>query len=123
MPLPLTFITILNNQTVGRSLALECDVIAVRGITSRVDIVWSSNGVELNTIERINVSSVTYNSVLYTDTYIIPQLRTTDEYREYQCKISINTKLPVIATDSVILNVTGKHIIFMHSSNAKLLYL
>jgi len=32
-----------NIQTVGQSLTLECSVTAVRGITSRVDIVWKNN--------------------------------------------------------------------------------
>ena len=109
MPIPSVSVSIPNNQTVGQSLTLECDVIAVRGITSRVDIVWRSNGIKLSNTKEINISSVTNNSALYTDTYVIPQLRTTDESREYQCEIFIDTKSPVTAEDSVILNVTGKH--------------
>ena len=126
VPIPSVSVSILNNQTVGQPLTLECDAIAVRGITSRVDIVWSSNGIELNVIKRVNISLVTNNSVLYTDAYVIPQLRTTDENREYQCEIFIDTKSPVTAKDTVILNVTGKHmyyytLYFLHSSNTKLL--
>ena len=34
--------TVLNNQQVGDPLLLECNVTTVRGITSSVDIVWST---------------------------------------------------------------------------------
>ena len=39
-------VTVISTQTVGQPLSLECSVIAIRDITSRVDIVWNSNGVE-----------------------------------------------------------------------------
>ena len=100
--------SILNNQTVGESLTLECTVTAVRGITSRVDIGWSRNGSELIVVKGVNVSSTTNNSVLFTNSYIIPQLSTADEDRAYQCELFIDAKLPVTATKSVTLNVTGK---------------
>ena len=87
---------------------LKCDVTIVRGITSRVDILWSSNDVELYSIEGVDINSITNDSVLFTNTYIISQLSTADENREYQCKASIDTALPVTATDIVILNVTSK---------------
>ena len=109
MPIPSVTITILSNQTVGQPLVLECDVSTVRGITSRVDIVWSSNGEELNVIRGVSTSLETNDSLLFTDTYIIPQLSTADENREYLCEIMVDTEPPVRATGSVILNVTGKH--------------
>ena len=52
--------------------------------------------------------------MLFTDTYIIPQLSTADENKEYQCEVFIDTESPVIATGNVILNVTGKHIVTAH---------
>ena len=78
----------------------------VRGITSRVDIVWSSDGIEL---ERMNnVTSTTMNSSLvYTDYYTISQLNTTDNDRVIQCKGLINTNTPVMASDSITMGVTG----------------
>ena len=92
-------------------LMMKCDVTAVRGITSRVDIVWSSNGSELKSIKGANVSLVTDNWVLFTSTYVIPQLSTKDEGRECQCEIVIDTNSSVMAADVVTLNVTGKNII------------
>ena len=106
--------SILNNQTVGKSLLLECDVTTVRGITSRMDIVWSSDSSGqsgLRIINGANTNLITNVSMLFTDTYIIPQLSTANENEEYQCEIFIDTYTPVIANDSVILNVTGKYIL------------
>ena len=95
------------NQTVGQSLTLQCELTTVRGITSRVDIVWSSGGTEL---ERMNdVSSTTMdNSLVYTDYYNISQLNTTDDDRVIQCKGVINANPPIMANDSITLVVTGK---------------
>ena len=101
-------ITASNTQTVGQSITLQCNMTIVRGITSRVDIVWSSGGVEL---ERMNnVSSTTMgNSIVYIDYYTILQLNTIDDDRVIQCEGVINGNPPVMANDSIILNVTGKY--------------
>ena len=101
-----------NTQTVGQSLTLQCEVTTVRGITSRVDIVWSSGsgGIE---VERMNdVSSTTMgNSLVYTDSYTISQLSTTDEGRVIQCEVVINTSPSVMASDSITLDVTGDRVV------------
>ena len=49
-----------NTQIVGQSLTLQCEVTTVRDITSRIDIAWSSGGMEL---QRINgVSSLQWTN-------------------------------------------------------------
>ena len=97
-----------NTQTVGQSLTLQCEVTTVRGITSRVDIVWSSDGTVLRRMN--NVSSTTMdNSLVYTDSYTISQLSTTDDGRVIQCEVVINTSPSVMASDSITLDVTGKN--------------
>ena len=97
-----------NTQTVGQSLTLECSANAVRGITSRVDIVWSRDGTELQMTEGVNISSTIDNSVLYTDTYTIVEVSTDDNGREYQCQVVINTDSSVMATGGATLNVMGE---------------
>ena len=96
-----------STQIVGQSLTLQCKVTTVRGVTSRVDIVWSSGGMEL---ERMNgVSSTTMdNSLVYTHSYTISQLSTTDDGRVIQCEVVINTSPSVMATDSITLDVSGE---------------
>ena len=109
---------ILNIQTVGQSLTLECSIIAVRGITSRVDVVWTSLGSELKRTEGLNHSSASNDSVLYTESYTIQQLSTLDEGRTITCDVFINAMSPVTATDNItLLNITGKcmHSFYKHT--------
>ena len=100
-------VIVLTTQTVGQSLVLRCSMITVRGITSRVDVVWSSDGLDLETVEA-NVSSITNNSVEYTAYYTIVQLNETDDGRVYQSKVVINASPPVITENSIALNTTSK---------------
>ena len=100
-------INAINTQTVGQSLTLQCEVTTVRGITSRVDIVWSSDSTVLR---RINDTTATTmdNSLVYTDSYNISQLSTTDDGRVIRCEVVINTSPSVMDSDSITLDVTGK---------------
>ena len=79
----------------------------VRGITSRVDIVWSSDGVHLKTIYGVTINMLGQSNAIYSANYTIPLLRSTDDGRVYQCDVVINTSPPIMATDSVTLDVTG----------------
>ena len=106
-----------NTQTVGQSLTLQCEVTTVRGITSRVDIVWSSGDTVLRRIE--GVSSTT---LVYTDSYTISQLSTTDDGRVIQCEVVINASPLVMASDSVTLDVTGECQALFMVINLLLLY-
>ena len=104
-------VTAPNTQIVGQSLMLECSVTAVRGITSRVDIVWSSDDVELNRTETPNITSSTDDMREYMDVYTITLLKDTDINRTYQCEMVINSIPPVTVNSDVTLDVTGKHIL------------
>jgi len=94
-------------QIVGQSLLLECDVISVRGITSNIDIVWSSDGAVLQTDEGVSLTVRTPTTTNLTSTFLISPLSTSDEDRTYQCEMIINTTQPVITTNNVTLDVTG----------------
>ena len=107
VPTPNVTVTVPSIQSVGQSLTLECSVTTVRGITTRVDIMWSSDGIELEWMEEVNVNFVTNSSVVYTDTYTISQLTTIDDGREYQCEVVIHTSPPVMANGSITLDVTS----------------
>ena len=96
-----------DTQVVGQSLILECGVIAVRGIMSNVNFVWSIyNGPELMRVEGVYSTFTSYDSEEYLANYTIPLLSTTDDGRVYQCEVVINTSPPVMATGSVTLDVT-----------------
>ena len=92
----------------GQSLTLQCEVTAVMGIISMVDIVWSSGDTVLRSMN--DVSSVMMgDSLMYTDSYNISQLNTTDEDRVIQCEVVINASPSVMASDNITLNVTGEY--------------
>ena len=96
-------------QTADNSVVLQCEVTTVRGITSRVDIVWSSNGTQL--ARTNNTSSTTVNnSLVYTDSYNVSQLNTIDDVRVrvIKCEVVINAYTPVMACDNITLDETSK---------------
>ena len=102
-------VTAPNTQTVGQSLTLQCEVTTVRGITSKVDIVWSSGGTELQRMDNVS-STMMSNSLVYTNSYTISQLSTTDDGRVIQCEVVINVNPEIVANDSITLDVTGKYV-------------
>ena len=106
--MPSVIVSTLKDQIVGQLLTLKCNITAVRGITSRVDVIWSSDGLELRQTEGINAISVLIGSVVYINSYTISQISTSDENRTYLCKVLIIASSSVEATNSVTLNVTGK---------------
>ena len=107
VPTPTVSVTAPNTQTVGQSLTLQCEVTTVRGITSSVDIVWSGGGGGLQRMN--NVSSTTMvNSLVYRDTYMIPQLNTSDENRVIQCEGIIQATPSQSSTNNLTLDVTGQ---------------
>ena len=107
VPVPSVTINAPSNQTVGQSLTLESSITTVRGITSRVDIVWSSNGEELRRIMGATSNSTNDNSEVYEVTYDIPLLSTSDDGRIIECEIIIMTTPSIMTTNNVMLDVTG----------------
>ena len=111
VPTPTVSVTAPNTQTVGQSLTLQCEVTTVRGITSTtsVNIVWSNSdgGTVLRRINDVSSTTMT-NSLVYTDSYTISLLSTTDEDRVIQCEVVINASPSVMASDSITLDVTGE---------------
>ena len=94
------------SQIVGQSLTLECSVTTVRGITSRVDIVWNRSDQMLITVSGVNISFSSNNITIYSSSYTIPQLSTTDDGRVYQCEAVINTSPSIsVSSNITLLNI------------------
>ena len=104
-------LTAPNTQIVGQSLILETNVTTVRGITSRIDVEWSRGNMILQRKEGVNITFTESDTVVYKDIYNITQVSTFDDDRVYQCKVIINTSPQLMATDSITLDVTGKHLV------------
>ena len=79
----------------------------VRGITSRVDIMWSWDGSVISTMNGVNVSMIRGSIAEYSATYTIAELSTTDDDRVYQCEVVINTSPPVSTSTNISLDTTG----------------
>ena len=88
----------------GSSLTLDCTVTeAMNGSSNSLEIVWTSNNRILKTT---NSTPTTSGSLLvYTDSYIISQLNTSDQGRVIQC---IANRASITENSSITLNVTGK---------------
>ena len=106
VPTPTVIVIPQSNQIVGQSEPLQCLAFIVRGITSTVDFVWSSDGMELN---RTNNVTRVLDNFVYVDSYTISQLNTTDEGRVIECEVVINASPPVNASGNATLNVTGEY--------------
>ena len=111
VPTPTINVIALNSQIVGQSLTLQCEVTTVRGITSIVDIVWSNDSIVLRRISG-TIATTMDNSLVYTDSYTILQLNTTDDGTVIQCEIVINTIPSVTASNSITLDVTGEYVFY-----------
>ena len=99
-----------NAQTVGQPLLLECIVITVRGITSAMDIMWSSDNVVVHTVRDVSINFTTSLFASYTSTYTIPQLSTLDDGRVLSCEGVIQTSPSITAASSIELDVIGNSI-------------
>ena len=109
-------VTTLNEQIVGQSLMLECAMSTPRGISSRVDVVWSRDGVDHEYIENITSNFASPEVVVYTNIYTIPLLGTYDDDIVYECEVIINSSPILKITDGVIINVTGMCVLMYCSS-------
>ena len=93
-------------MTIGDPLTLDCIVTAVRGISSSVDIIWSTGGRELRRVDNIT-ADIENDYAIYTDSFEISSLSAIDNGREYQCTVVINARQPVYSSDQIILNFSG----------------
>ena len=88
---------------------LDCTVTAVRGISSSVDIIWTTGGRVVRRVDNIT-ADIENDSAIYTDSFKIPSTSATDNGREYQCTVVINASQPVYNSDEVILIFPGEYI-------------
>jgi len=71
----------------------------VRGITSRVDIIWT-NGSNTQVRRANNVAASNINtSAVYNDIFVIPSLDISDISGVYQCEVVINSSPPIKVKD------------------------
>ena len=99
----------LGNLTIGDPLTLDCTVTAVRGISSSVDIIWTTGGRVVRRVDNIT-ADIENDSVIYTDSFEISSLSAIDNGREYQCTVVINASQPIYSSDQITLIFTGEYL-------------
>ena len=121
VPIPLVQITIFDNKTIGNEtygsrnltigdpLTLDCTVTAVRGISSSVDIIWTTGGRVVRRVDNIT-ADIENDSAIYTDSFEISSLSAIDNGREYQCTVVINATQPVNNSDQFTLIFPGMYV-------------
>ena len=121
VPIPLVQITIFDNETlenttlrnitIGDPLTLDCTVTAVRGISSSVDIIWTTGGRVVRRVYNITVD-IENDYAIYTDSFEISSLSAIDNGREYQCTVMINASQPVNNSNQITVIFPGECIHF-----------
>ena len=92
-------------QQVGSSLILDCTITDMGNNTNSLEIVWITNNMMLQ--RTIVMPTVIDSLPVYTDSYTISLLTTSDQGRMIHCMAN-STNPPVIDGDNIMLNVTGK---------------
>ena len=100
----------LRNVTIGHPLILDCTVTAVRGISSSVDIIWTTGGRVVRRVDNIT-ADIENDYAIYTDSFEISSLSAIDNGREYQCTVVINARQPVNNSDQITLMFPGEYIV------------
>ena len=97
---------VLRNLTIGEPLTLDCTVTAVRGISSSVDIIWTTGGRVVRRVYNIT-ADIENDYAIYTDSFEISSLSAIDNGREYQCTVVINAYQPIYNNDHITLIFDG----------------
>ena len=114
VPTPHLSLDPVNPPRLSEQLILQCQATTIRGITSRLDFMWTridDDGEEV--VQTVMGANHTNDSLVYTDIYTTPMaLSESDVGTVYFCTISLNDDDGEILTNS--LNITldesiGKH--------------
>ena len=97
----------MGNVTIGDPLILNCSVTAVRGISSSVDIIWSTGGIVVRRMNNLTADT-TNDSAIFIDLFEISSLSAIDNRRKYQCKVTINANQSISNSDQITLVFPGK---------------
>ena len=98
-----------NNLTLGDPLTLQCIVNTVENIMSSVDIVWRSDGEQLQRTNGIT-GNIMNGSVVYSSSYTFYELTSSDNGTLVDCEVVINVVPPVRNTSAATeIIVFGKY--------------
>ena len=119
-------VTAANNPTIYQPLTLQCTATIVRGITSTVDIIWTTRDTQVRRVNNVTASSIINSTSVYNDSFTTPPLNIHDIESVYQCEVLINSFVPTTAKTDFIFPIPGNHILhdtyILYGSNVNVYY-
>ena len=106
-------VTTTNNPTIYQPLILQCTAAIVRGITSTVDIIWTTGDTQVRRVNNVTPSSNINSTYVYNDSFIIPPLNFSGIGSVYQCEVLFNSMLPTTAKAEYIIPIPGIQIVLL----------
>ena len=94
---------------INQSLTLQCTANIVRGISSTVDIIWTTGDAQVRRVNNVIVSSNINSTSVYNDSFIIPSLDISDIGSLYQCEVLVNSVIPTKAKADYIIPIPGTY--------------
>ena len=96
---------------IGQPFILQCNAtIIVRGITSTVDIIWTTDNTQVRRVNNVTASSHTNSSSTYNDSLIIPSLNISDIGSAYECEVLVDSVFPTRTKSNFTISVPGTYI-------------
>ena len=96
-PIVTNEVTATSIPTIYHPLILQCNATIVRGITSTVDIIWTTGDTQVRRVNNVTASSNVNSISVYNDSFIIPSLNFSDIGSVYQCEVLFKSTLPITA--------------------------
>ena len=106
-PIILVELLATTNPAVDEPLIVQCNATIVRGITSTVDIIWTTGDTQVRRVNNVTASSNINSVSVYNDSFIIPSLDITDIGSVYECEVFINSFQPTTAKMDYIIPIPG----------------
>ena len=97
------------NPAVDQPLILQCTATIVSGITSTVDIIWTTRDTQVRRVNNVTASSNINSTSVYNDLFIIPLLDISDIGSVYQCEVLINSLPPITAKTDFNIPIPGMY--------------
>ena len=93
--------------SIDQPLVLQCNATIVRGITSTVDIIWTTGNTQVRRVNNVTASSNINSSSIYNDSFIIPSLNLSDIGSVYECEVVINLVVPIADKTDFNVSIPG----------------
>ena len=94
---------------IDQPLVLQCNANIVRGITSTIDIIWTTGNTQVRRVDNV-IASSNFNSSSVYDSFIISSLNLSDIGSVYECEVLINSVLPTTDKTDFIIPAPGMYV-------------